>query len=561
MPTPKKGEKRSDYMKRCVPFVMDEDGIDNDAAVGKCEGMFDQHKKKSKASTHPMVMEFIHEHQWAILPGHLESMIAIANGEGNIAAALQASKDYEDQKVQVRKLFAGVDFNQATGQGKLPPNQVTKATAVIDVLGPIFPRANAFQKISGAASVDSIKSQFIEAMEDPEVDRIVMHFDSPGGEITGIDDLSQMIYESRGKGKEIVAYTSGMCASAAYWIGSACESMIMSSTALAGSIGVIVQIPDDREAKKKAGVKRHDIVSSVSPNKNPDAATDEGRAQLQAMVDDVAKLFVDRVAKNRGVTSKEVINRFGGGDMYIADKAVKKGMADGVGTYHQVIEKVVQKPGPLYTPENKTKGESNMLTAEEEKQLAALQAKTMKDEDPPGKPATKKSKAMEEDDEPDDDDDDPEEKGEGESKKKKKAKAEEPKNNRDGKDGEKDKGDRAKEYKEAGKASAIATLKGLDEMRIPHGMEKFHARHKYDEGMTVDKMKALMLDQQEAKAEGRMDDIESDASDLGKQSSKAGNALPGISGNVLDGLVKIAADAKTTAHFGNGEKKFAWERK
>lgn len=48
MPTVKKGEKRNDYVGRCVPEVIKE-GKTQKQAVGKCEGMFSGkygHKKK-----------------------------------------------------------------------------------------------------------------------------------------------------------------------------------------------------------------------------------------------------------------------------------------------------------------------------------------------------------------------------------------------------------------------------------------------------------------------------------------------------------------------------------
>lgn len=46
MPDVKDGESRKDYMKRCVPIVVAE-GHTQDEAVGKCEGMYDEHTKKS----------------------------------------------------------------------------------------------------------------------------------------------------------------------------------------------------------------------------------------------------------------------------------------------------------------------------------------------------------------------------------------------------------------------------------------------------------------------------------------------------------------------------------
>lgn len=47
MPTPKKGESRNDYMKRCIP-IMHAEGTMGQAAIGKCEGMFTAHMKKNR---------------------------------------------------------------------------------------------------------------------------------------------------------------------------------------------------------------------------------------------------------------------------------------------------------------------------------------------------------------------------------------------------------------------------------------------------------------------------------------------------------------------------------
>jgi hypothetical protein len=45
MPTPKEGESRNDFVSRCVPIVMDE-GETQEAAVGKCEGIYTSWKEK-----------------------------------------------------------------------------------------------------------------------------------------------------------------------------------------------------------------------------------------------------------------------------------------------------------------------------------------------------------------------------------------------------------------------------------------------------------------------------------------------------------------------------------
>ncbi len=47
MPSVKKGEKRNDYVSRCVPEVMKE-GRTQRQAVGKCEGMYSGRWKQKR---------------------------------------------------------------------------------------------------------------------------------------------------------------------------------------------------------------------------------------------------------------------------------------------------------------------------------------------------------------------------------------------------------------------------------------------------------------------------------------------------------------------------------
>lgn len=49
MPDVKPNEKQSDYMSRCMPIVMKENGGNQKAAAGKCLGMYKQHKKHKKS--------------------------------------------------------------------------------------------------------------------------------------------------------------------------------------------------------------------------------------------------------------------------------------------------------------------------------------------------------------------------------------------------------------------------------------------------------------------------------------------------------------------------------
>src|SRR5690606_16079040 len=92
--------------------------------------------------------------------------------------------------------------------------------AIIPVIGPIVPRASMFTEISGASSVQSITADFLKAIQSDEVKSIIMYIDSPGGQVTGVQELAALIYENRGV-KPIKGYIYGQGASAAYNIVSA----------------------------------------------------------------------------------------------------------------------------------------------------------------------------------------------------------------------------------------------------------------------------------------------------------------------------------------------------
>jgi len=266
--------------------------------------------------------EFAVNQRWAIQRPYLKLILDVARRAHvpNLEAVAQRQADRESQD-GIRQDYGPV--------------------AVINVIGPIFRYANLFTAISGATSLEDIGRQFAAALDDPEIERIVFYIDSPGGEVTGISELSQVIYAARGR-KLIEAYAGDLMASAAYWIGSAAERVLASPTALIGSIGVLATITREEEID---GETTYEFVSSASPKKTVDLETDAGRAQIQAVVDDLGAVFVADVARNRGVSPDVVLANFGQGDVLIASKAVTVGMADEITTFDALLSATARRSG------------------------------------------------------------------------------------------------------------------------------------------------------------------------------------------------------------------------
>src|SRR5690606_27712141 len=111
---------------------------------------------------------------------------------------------------------------------------------------------NLFTRVSGATSTELLARDFQIALESPAVRAILFAVDSPGGEANGISELSDLIFEARGR-KPMVAHVSGTGASGAYWIASSADEVVTADTGIVGSIGVILRILDTRQADAKAG--------------------------------------------------------------------------------------------------------------------------------------------------------------------------------------------------------------------------------------------------------------------------------------------------------------------
>jgi signal peptide peptidase SppA len=199
-------------------------------------------------------------------------------------------------------------------------------------------RMNMMQQVSGGTSVEKLTAQFRAALADPSVKAIVFDVDSPGGAVEGVPELADEIFAARGQ-KKMVAVANTMAASAAYWLASCADELVVTPSGAVGSIGVFAEHDDMSKALDSEGVK----ISLVSAGKykvdgNPyEPLSDTARASLQAQVDAFYGMFTKAVARNRETSVAAVKGGFGEGGMVLAADAVKEGMADKVATMAQTL--------------------------------------------------------------------------------------------------------------------------------------------------------------------------------------------------------------------------------
>lgn len=215
--------------------------------------------------------------------------------------------------------------------------EIVDGTAVVPIYGIIAKRMNMVNRISSpqGTATEAIKADIRAALDDPQVNRILLDIDSPGGSIGGVDELSDFIFMAR-KQKPVIAFANGQMDSAAYWIGSAAEKIYAEKTAEVGSIGVYSVVEDWSVADHQMGVKTEIIKAGKHkadghPSK---PLTEEGRANIQNEINTYYDLFVAAVSRNRNISLEETL-KLADGRVWIGQKAVDAGLIDGIKSFEE----------------------------------------------------------------------------------------------------------------------------------------------------------------------------------------------------------------------------------
>lgn len=290
---------------------------------------------------------------WAILPEYLDAIEALA--ERAMAAdvlAQLAADGHADRHLANLQAVAAVGSPLEGAR----MSTVRDGTAVVPVLGPIFPRANLVNASAGGTALDAIMRDFRVAQASSAVDRVVLLFDSPGGVVSGLGEAADSI---RGAAKPVTAFVTGIAASAAYWLASQATELVLEPAASVGSIGVVASL--SRQVQPGAdGRQSFEVTSSGAPRKRPDPSTEAGRAAIQEEVDAIEAVFVADVAAGRKRTPAYVRKEFGQGGMVPAARAVEAGMADRIGTLEATLNGLARRTGPAPTANRRALAERDL---------------------------------------------------------------------------------------------------------------------------------------------------------------------------------------------------------
>lgn len=243
-----------------------------------------------------------------------------------------------------------IDWGEEGGR-RYKSYMVENGIAVLPVTGTLIHKFGYVHPIWGMTGYDGIINRLQAAVNDPDVKGVLLDIDSPGGEVAGAFDTSDLIARMRDT-KPIWALANDMACSAGYLLASACSNRLITQTGIVGSVGVVVAHRSLEKALEDAGIDITLIYSgSHKVDGNPyEKLPEEVRGEIQAKIDDNRLMFAGKVASYTGLSSDAVMATEAA--TYEGEEAVKIGLANQIVNYADAVSLMADalKPKGVFMP-------------------------------------------------------------------------------------------------------------------------------------------------------------------------------------------------------------------
>ena len=238
------------------------------------------------------------------------------------------------------RLLAPELFSTRRGEASDRGYRVVEGVAVLNVSGALLHRSRLdMAESTYLVGYNDLTADLEDAMSHPDVHAVLQVYDSPGGEAQGAFEYAQRIFDLRGR-KPMHAIADGMALSAAYLGASAADEVAVTTTGYAGSVGVVSRHVDFSRALDQDGITvTHIFAGAHKVDGNPyEPLPEDVRSAWQAEIDGLYTMFVDAVARHRGMEAAAV--RKTQAASYSGVAAVASGLADRIATTDNLISEL-----------------------------------------------------------------------------------------------------------------------------------------------------------------------------------------------------------------------------
>lgn len=260
---------------------------------------------------YPQLLELLTRTPLLITPGARDSLLTLFESHATLSAA-----EFAATRQGTGVCGETIDLESMTID--------EDGIAHIPIGGPLGLRLGGFEKGAGAVDFLDIQKDLADAQDDPAVKAAILHFDSPGGTVSGTPETADAIDAFD---KPIYAFSAGgTIASAAYWLAAATDGIWVTRSAVVGSIGVYTAYLDLSAMAAQRGIKVKMFSSGVYKGMGA-PGTSLSRAQekyIQESVMSIAEDFYNHVRARRNDVPDEAMQ----GQVFRGNEAIKAGLVD-----------------------------------------------------------------------------------------------------------------------------------------------------------------------------------------------------------------------------------------
>ena len=177
---------------------------------------------------------------------------------------------------------------------------------------------------------------------DPSVVGVLLRIDSSGGAVAPSQEMYAAV-KRLADTKPVVVSMGTVAASGGYYVAVAGREIFANPSTLTGSIGVRVQITNLQGLMERIGVSAQDLTtgafkSTGSPYK---PMTDEEKAYLMELLNDMQDEFVSTIAKGRNL-SPEAVAPLADGRVFTGRQALAANLIDKLGDRQAAIQRLME---------------------------------------------------------------------------------------------------------------------------------------------------------------------------------------------------------------------------
>lgn len=237
------------------------------------------------------------------------------------------------------------------------------SVAVIGILGAMMREDNC-----GTPGTQTLAALTDQAYDHPNIVGLVKLVNSGGGTVDGTEVYARTVGKAP---KPVVTFVQGMMASAAYWVGSKANYIMLEGrTSMVGSIGTQISLTDRSAYLEKLGFKQRTFRATESTEKNSDieeALKGNGGPITEHMLDPLNSVFLSEVREARNLPETKKLN----GKMFVGQAAIDEGLADGFGSLEDAIQMVLDLAQGT-DPQEISKTQSNTMFGRKPKAAASF---------------------------------------------------------------------------------------------------------------------------------------------------------------------------------------------